>query len=117
MVTRKRFGFGLIALAVLALGGVAVAGESEVINLTGSGSGMAGESYTASVIVNQAPMSVTFTSSPAGLVNYTTTVNTTSATVSVPTNGSAGGGTYSIVATPSAGGASKSKTVVIAPGT
>jgi hypothetical protein len=106
MVTRKKF--GLIALAVLALGGVAVAGDREVINLTGSGSVSVGSPISMGVTVSDAPMSVTFTSSPAGLASYTTTVNATSATVSVPTSGSALPGGYTITARPSAGGASKS---------
>jgi hypothetical protein len=113
-LTRKKFGF--VALALVVLGGVAIAGGSEVANFTTPGTVTVGQNVAASVTVNQAPMSVTFSSNPPGLVNYTTTVNSTSATVSVPTNGSAGEGTYTLIATPTAGGTSKSKTVLAASG-
>jgi hypothetical protein len=56
--------------------------------------------------------SVTFTSNPPGLVNYTTTVSSATQTVSVPTNGSMPEGTYTLKATPTAGGTSKTKNAV-----
>ena len=113
MVTRKKF--GLFALAMLALGGVAVAGDREVINLTTAGGVVAGSPLAASVSVNAAPMSVTFTSNPPGLVNYTTTVTSTSQTVAVPTSASASGSYYTVTATPTSGGGSKSAGVAVSP--
>lgn len=110
----RRFALALLPLAALAA--IAVAGELEVIHFNADPSVAPGQSFSAGVSVNQAPMSVTFTSSPAGLVNYTATVNSTSATVSVPTSSSAGQGTYTITARPSAGGAGKTKAVIAAPG-
>lgn len=111
-LTRKKF--GLVALALVALCGVALAGESEVANFTIPTAVTAGETISAGVTVNQAPMSVTFTSIPAGLVNYTTTVSSTTATVGIPTSGNAAPGGYTIKASPTAGGTSKSKAIAVA---
>lgn len=100
-LTRKKLGF--VALALLALGGVATAGGGEVANFTTPTTVTAGQNISAGVTVTEAPMSVTFTSSPAGLVNYTTTVSSASSTVSIPTDGGAPAGSYILTARPTTG--------------
>jgi hypothetical protein len=110
-VTRKRFFGAALVSAILAA--TVMAGHNEVSHFTTPGAAVAGSPIATSVTVNQAPMSVTFTSSPAGLVNYTTTLSSTSASVSIPTSGSAGPGSYTITATPTAGGTSKSSFVAV----
>ena len=66
---------------------------------------VAGVDLPVMISVNQ-PGSVTFTSVPAGFISYTANVPTVNATLSLPTNPSTPVGVYSVVATPTGGGAS-----------
>lgn len=114
-VSRRRFFGAAVVSAILAA--TAMAGHDEVIHFTAPGTVTAGQNLTAGVAVNQAPMSVTFTSSPAGLVSYTKTLSSATETVSIPTSATAPSGSYTIIATPTAGGASKAiNAVALDPG-
>ena len=108
---RRRFFVASVFLTTLATAAFATS-EREVIGFNGNGTVIPGQNLSAQVTDNEAGMSVTFTSVPAGLVSYTTTISGTSATVSLPTNGNANPISYYVVATPTGGGVSKSFPVV-----
>ena len=93
----------------------AFAEEIHVIGFASSASVNAGQATSVSVQVNQVPMSVTITSNPPGLVNYTAMVTSTTQSLSVPTNAGAPAGNYTLKAMPTAGGAGQSHSVIAAP--
>jgi hypothetical protein len=108
-LTRRRL---LVSgLSALVLASVAWANHQDVIHFVTPASVTAGQNFEASVQVNVAPMAVSFTSNPPGLVNYTTTVTSVNQAVSIPTNGAAPAGNYALVATPVGGGGSQNHAV------
>jgi hypothetical protein len=112
---RRLFGaiFALSLVSVAAFAGT----EKEVIGFVGASSAVAGQNYNGQVSTNESGMSVTFTSDPPGLVNYTTVVPGNGSSVAIPTNPNATGTLYRIVATPSSGGVVKtSGQIAVSPG-
>ncbi len=107
-----RRGFVAALFSGLVIIGTAQAADPVIIDFATPGTVVAGQNVQASVQVNQVPMSVTFTSNPPGLASYTTTVTATTQTVAVPTNSAAPAGSYTLTATPTAGGVSKSAGVL-----
>ena len=105
-ISRRR-AFSCLAVAVLTTA-VGFAKDWEVIHFAGPSELVAGQNVSVNIGVNEAPMSVTFTSVPAGLVSYTATLPSANATLSVPTNPNAVPGAYVLIATPTSGGLAKS---------
>ena len=105
-VSRRQF-LPILGIAVFSAA-VAYAHDREVIHFAGASEVVVGQSVSVNIGVNEAPMSVTFTSVPAGLVSYTATLSSANATLSVPTNPNAVPGAYVLVATPTSGGLAKS---------
>jgi hypothetical protein len=115
-LNQKRLSAAFFALSLVSVASFA-ANEKEVIGFVGASSAVAGQNLSGQVSTNETGMSVTFTSDPPGLVNYTTIVLGTGGTVSIPTNANATGAVYRIVATPSSGGISKtSNQIGVSPG-
>lgn len=107
-LTKKSF---LIACGSLLIIAAAYAAEEHIIHFAGPTSAKIGDPMSVSVQVDQAPMNVTFTSVPAGFVNYTTQVQSTNTVVTLPTISSASPGSYTVTAAPSGGGGTISRTV------
>jgi hypothetical protein len=110
-LTRRRLLVTGITSALFAV--AAWAEQGQVIHFATPSSVTAGQTVAAQVQVNVAPMAVTFTSNPPGLVNYTVMVNSTNQGVSIPTNAAASAGSYVLVATPAGGGVSKSQSALV----
>ncbi len=106
-INRRRL-LASLAMGFVGIAGAAWAADQVIIHFTAASSVVTGQNVATSVTVNQAPMSVTFTSNPPGLANYTTTVTSPNQSVAVPTSSGAPAGSYTLTATPSAGGTSKS---------
>jgi hypothetical protein len=106
-LSRKRFVIAGIITTLFTSAASVWAIDQHVIEFTSPPAIAAGSNLLANVSVNQAPMNVHITSNPPGLVNQTVTLNSTSATVSVPTDAGAPAGSYQLVATPVGGGGSQ----------
>jgi hypothetical protein len=103
----RRGALGVLSGLIVATG-VAWAAEHVVIDFAAPPTVTTGQPIATTVQVNQAPMSITFTSNPPGLVSFATTVSSTTQGVSVPTSSAAPAGSYTITVAPSAGGTGKS---------
>lgn len=101
-ISRTRFVSVLVGLSVVSA--FAYAKEREVIGIVGDTGILVGQNFNGQVSTNESGMSVTFTSDPPGLVNYTTIVSGNGSSVSIPTNPNATGTSYRIIAAPTSGG-------------
>jgi hypothetical protein len=107
-LTRRRL---LVTGITSALFAVAAWAEGvQVIHFAAPESVTTGQNVPLTIQGAQAPTVFTFTSYPAGLVNYTATVTASSQVISVPTNGLAPVGTYTLIATPANGPSSTNST-------